>query len=188
MALVCERALATVQASVHRAEGCASRFAGIRPQRPPGLLQLAQDCHGAPGIVNRLAAAPRTPEWDRLLLQAGELIWRAGPLAKGAGLCHGTTCSGFAMLKLWRRSAETVWLDRARALAMHGCGQIARSCAEFDCGRHSLCTGELGLACLLWGCIAGNAACRPSMSSEVLIPRPIAPGTAKRRWRTMAPR
>jgi len=156
VALVCERALATLQVTAHRVDGGANWFAGIHPQRLPGVPPLVQDCHGAPGIVNRLAGAPCTREWDRLLLQAGELTWRAGPLIKGAGLCHGTAGSAFAMLKLWRRSGEPVWLDRARTLAMHGCGQVARSRAEYQRGRHSLWTGDLGLACLLWNCIAGN--------------------------------
>jgi hypothetical protein len=62
------------------------------------------------------------------------------------------------MLKLWRRSGEPVWLDRARALAMHGCGQVERHRVEYGQGRHSLWTGDLGLACLLWNCIVGTDA------------------------------
>ena len=158
VALVAERALATLQATARHADGGANWFPGINPQRPAHWLAAVQDCHGAPGIVCRLAAAPRTPEWDSLLLQAGALTWHAGPLIKGAGLCHGTAGSGFAMLKLWRRSGEPVWLDRARALAMHGCGQVERHRAEHGQGRHSLWTGDLGLACLLWHCMAGSDA------------------------------
>jgi lantibiotic modifying enzyme len=130
-------------------------FSSPNPQQPGYSLAW---CHGAPGIVCRFATAPRTPEWDQLLLQAGNLIWRAGPLSKGAGLCHGTAGSGFAMLKLWRRSGEPVWLDRARALAMHGHGQVERHRASYGQGRFSLWTGDLGLACLLWNCIAGSDA------------------------------
>jgi hypothetical protein len=158
VALAAERALATLQATVRQADGGATWFAGVNPQRPAHWLPPVQDCHGAPGIVNRLAAAPRTAAWDSLLLQAGELTWRAGPLAKGAGLCHGTAGSGFAMLKLWRRSGDAVWLDRARALALHACGQVERHRVEYGQGRHSLWTGDLGLACLLWHCIAGTDA------------------------------
>jgi hypothetical protein len=55
-----------------------------------GLIRV-QWCHGAPGIVSSLAAlAPDDPEHDRLLRAGGELVWRAGPHAKGANLCHGT--------------------------------------------------------------------------------------------------
>ena len=79
-------------------------------------------------------------------------------MSKGAGLCHGTAGSGFAMLKLWRRSGNALWLKRARALAMHGCGQVERHRAEYGQGRHSLWTGDLGLACLLWNCIGGSDA------------------------------
>ena len=102
------RALATLQATARHADGGANWFAGINPQRPADWLPPVQDCHGAPGIVCRLAAAPHTPEWDTLLLQAGALTWHAGPLSKGASLCHGTAGSGFAMLKLWRRSGDPV--------------------------------------------------------------------------------
>jgi hypothetical protein len=158
VALMTERALATLHATALHADGGANWFPGVNPQRPADWLPLVQDCHGAPGIVCRLAAAPRTPEWDALLLQAGALTWHAGPLSKGAGLCHGTAGSGFAMLKLWRRSGEQVWLDRARALAMHGHGQVERHRVEHGQGRHSLWTGDLGLACLLWNCVVGGDA------------------------------
>lgn len=158
VALMAERALATLQATAKVADGGANWFAGINPQRPAHWLPPAQDCHGAPGIICRFAGAPRTPAWDTLLLQAGELTWHAGPLSKGASLCHGTAGSGFAMLKLWRRSGDTIWLDRARALAVHSCGQVERHRVEYGQGRHALWTGDLGLACLLWNCIAGGDA------------------------------
>lgn len=158
VALMAERALATLQATARHADGGANWFPGINTQRPADWLPLVQDCHGAPGIVCRLATAPRTPEWDTLLLHAGALTWHAGPLRKGAGMCHGTAGSGFAMLKLWRRSGEPVWLDRARALAMHGYGQVERHRADYGQGRHSLWTGDLGLACLLLNCVSGSDA------------------------------
>jgi lanthionine synthetase-like protein len=158
VALITQRALATLQATARKADSGANWFPGINPERPPELLPLVQDCHGAPGIVCRLAAAPRTPEWDALLLQAGELTWHAGPLSKGASLCHGTAGSGFAMLKLWRRTGEQIWLERARALAMHGCGQVERHRLEYGQARQSLWTGDLGLACLLWNCVAATDA------------------------------
>ena len=158
VALVTERALATLQATARHADGGANWFPGVNPQRPADWLPPVQDCHGAPGIVCRLATAPRTPEWDTLLLQAGALAWHAGPLSKGAGLCHGTAGSGFAMLKLWRRSGDPAWLDRARALAMHGFEQVERHRVNHGQGRYSLWTGDLGLACLLWNCMNGSDA------------------------------
>ena len=158
VALVTERALQTLQATALRADGGANWFPGIDPGRPAGRLPLVQDCHGAPGVICRLAAAPRTPAWDSLLLAAGELTWHAGPLAKGASICHGTAGSGLAMLKLWRRSGETLWLARARALAMHAAGQVERHRQQYGCGRHSLWTGDLGAACLLWNGIVQDDA------------------------------
>lgn len=121
-----------------------------------GRLPLVQDCHGSPGIVCRLATVPRSPEWDALLRGAGELTWAAGPLSKGAGLCHGTTNSTLTMLKLWRRFRDPLWLDRARSLAMHSIEQIERHRAEYGQGRHTVWTGDLGAACVLWNCVIAD--------------------------------
>lgn len=121
-----------------------------------GGRPLVQDCHGAPGIVCRLAGVSRSPRWDRLLRGAGELTWRAGPLAKGPSLCHGTAGSAMACLKLWRRFEELKWLERARLLAMHSAEQVELARARHGQGRHSLWTGDMGVACVLWNCIAGD--------------------------------
>jgi Lanthionine synthetase C-like protein len=51
-----------------------------------------QWCHGAPGIVATLGDLMPL----EMVLAAGELIWRAGPLRKGPGLCHGTAGNGYA--------------------------------------------------------------------------------------------
>lgn len=119
-----------------------------------GGRPLVQDCHGAPGMVCRLAAAvPRSVAWDRLLLGAGELTWHAGPLAKGPSLCHGTAGSAMACLKLWRRFADPLWLERARRLALHAADQVEAARTRHRQGRHSLWTGDLGVACTLWNCI-----------------------------------
>ncbi len=121
-----------------------------------GGRPLVQDCHGAPGIVCRLAGVPRAAPWDTLLRGAGELTWHAGPLAKGASLCHGTAGSAMACLKLWRRFADPVWLERARLLALHAADQVEAARARHGQGRHSLWTGDLGVACTLWNCVAGE--------------------------------
>ena len=121
-----------------------------------GGRPMVQDCHGAPGIVCRLAGMPRSTPWDRLLRGAGELTWHAGPLTKGPSLCHGTAGSAMACLKLWRRFGEPIWLDRARRLAMHAAEQVEAARASHGQGRHSLWTGDLGVACLLWNCIVGE--------------------------------
>jgi hypothetical protein len=121
-----------------------------------GGRPLVQDCHGAPGIVCRLAGVARCAPWDRLLRGAGELTWHAGPVAKGPSLCHGTAGSALACLKLWRRFADPVWLDRARLLALHAAQQVEVARARHGRGRQSLWTGDVGVACVLWNCIAGD--------------------------------
>ena len=115
----------------------------------PDARPRVQWCHGAPGIVIALADAPRNRPLDALLLEAGELTWRAGPLRKGHGLCHGTAGNGFAFLKLHRRTRDAKWLDRARRFAMHAIAQYESRAA----GRYTLFTGDLGLALYLRACI-----------------------------------
>jgi lanthionine synthetase-like protein len=101
-----------------------------------------QWCHGAPGMVSTLG---HLLDLD-LALAGGELTWRAGPLAKGPGLCHGTAGNGYAFLVLHRRTGDDLWLDRARAFAMHAIGQVERERDEVGRGRYSLFTGDLGVA------------------------------------------
>ena len=161
---VMDRALQTLQATAQRAEGAANWHPDAHPDPARQRKMLVQDCHGAPGLICRLAAAPRTPEWDQLLVEAGDLTWRAGPLVKGASLCHGTSGSALALLKLWRRTGDALWLDRARALALHAAGQVAQHRSQYGQGRHSLWTGDLGAACILQACIDGDDAF-PSLDS-----------------------
>jgi hypothetical protein len=117
--------------------------------------RLVQHCHGAPGMVTSFAALEA--DVDDLLLAGGELTWRAGPLAKGANLCHGTAGNGYAFLKLFERTGEAVWLDRARAFAMHAIGQSEAVAAGLGRRRHSLWTGDLGLAIYLLDCLEEKA-------------------------------
>ena len=106
-----------------------------------------QWCHGAPGIV--ISTADFLPE--ELLVAGGELVWRAGPHGpdKGPGICHGTAGNGYAFLKLFERTGDEAWLDRARRFAMHALEQTERRVA----GRYALFTGELGVALYLADCI-----------------------------------
>jgi Lanthionine synthetase C-like protein len=122
---------------------------------PPKIL--VQWCHGAPGIVTSLARMPE-PRLDNLLVAAGELTWTAGPLTKGAGLCHGTAGNGYAFLKLFRRTGDERWLDRARAFAMHAIAQSDQMAEQHGQRRYSLWTGDPGVACYLWSCITGDDA------------------------------
>jgi lantibiotic modifying enzyme len=104
-----------------------------------------QWCHGAPGIVATLGSLLD----EDLALGGAELTWRAGPLEKGDGLCHGTSGNGYAFLALFERTDDELWLTRARAFAMHALEQLQ---AE----RYSLWTGCLGTALYLADCVDGG--------------------------------
>src|SRR5207247_11375928 len=110
-----------------------------------------QWCHGAPGMVTSLGRQLD----EELALAGGELTWRAGPLAKGANLCHGTAGNGYAFLALFERTGDELWLDRARAFAMHSVAQVARTRTEVGRGRYTLWSGDPGTALYLADCLAG---------------------------------
>jgi Lanthionine synthetase C-like protein len=119
--------------------------------------RICQHCHGAPGMVTTFADAPfASPELDELLLDAGRFAWAAGPLTKGSNLCHGTGGNGYAFLKLYRRTRDPVWLDRARHFAMTAIVQYRGSQIAVGRGRYSLWTGDVGLAIYLWDCITAE--------------------------------
>jgi hypothetical protein len=124
--------------------------------RQPGKAMLMQYCHGAPGFVVCAGDFPGT-SLDTLLLGAGEAIWAAGPLRKGSSLCHGTGGNGYAFLKLFARTGDALWLDRARAFAMHGIAQTRAHAAHYKRMRYSLWTGDPGFAIYLWDCINARA-------------------------------
>jgi Lanthionine synthetase C-like protein len=121
------------------------------------VRMLMQFCHGAPGFVVCLAGIPGTA-LDPLLTAAGEAIWDAGPLTKGSNLCHGTGGNGYAFLKLYRRTGDPLWLERARAFAMHGMAQMEAEALRYGQMRYSLWTGDPGFAIYLWDCLRGTAA------------------------------
>lgn len=155
-----ERALETLSLTALRAEHEGLPGLNWHPmvdaKRVAGRLPLVQDCHGSPGIVCRMATVSRSAAWDALLRGAGELTWIAGPLNKGPSLCHGTAGSVMACLKLWRRFGEASWLERARRLAMHAIEQVEAARTKFGQGRHTLWSGDLGVACMLWNCIQAD--------------------------------
>ena len=112
-----------------------------------------QWCHGAPGMVIALAPAAVDDDATReMLVAGGELIWHAGPLAKGAGLCHGTAGNALALLQLFDLTGDELWLDRARRFAMHALTQVRARREQVGRGRHSLMTGDLGVAVALVQC------------------------------------
>jgi hypothetical protein len=124
-------------------------------QNSRGQIRV-QWCHGAPGIVASLAGiAPGDDEHERLLVAGGELTWQAGPLTKGANLCHGTAGNGYAFLALFERTGDELWLERARAFAMHAAAQVEQAREQFGQSRYTLWTGDPGTALYLADCLAG---------------------------------
>jgi hypothetical protein len=119
-----------------------------RPQlvSPDGEIRL-QFCCGAPGIV--ATASDYLPR--ELLLGGAELAWRAGPpgMEKGPCVCHGTAGTGYAFLKVFARTGDERWLDHARSFALHALEQVERR----GHGRHSLFTGDVGVALYAADCI-----------------------------------
>jgi Lanthionine synthetase C-like protein len=111
-----------------------------------------QWCHGAPGIIATLAHILE----EELAVAGGELTWRAGPLRKGANLCHGTAGNGYAFLALFARTGDDRWLKQARAFAMHAAGQVEQSRSHYGRGRYTLWTGDLGTALYLADCTDGG--------------------------------
>jgi hypothetical protein len=150
-----ERLTRSLRLTARCEDGCANWPQSIGKHRPGRTAMLVQHCHGAPGIVNCFARLPDS-SIDDLLLAAGETTWRAGPLKKGAGLCHGTSGNGYAFLKLFRRTGDTRWLDRARRFAMHAIEQHESAARAFGRRRYTLWTGDLGLAIYLRNCIHGT--------------------------------
>ena len=114
------------------------------PDSPADSVRV-QWCHGAPGVVCALSGAPAHGPLDALLLAAGELVWEAGALRKGACLCHGTAGNGWAFLKLLKRTRDRKWLERARRFAMHAIEQRN--------GERGLLSGDIGVALYLRACI-----------------------------------
>jgi hypothetical protein len=100
-------------------------------------------------ITSTAALATDDEAFTELLVAGGELTWRAGPIRKGPSLCHGTAGNGYAFLKLFGRTGDERWLERARAFAMHAIGQL-------DGARFSLWTGDVGVALYLRACLDGD--------------------------------
>lgn len=111
----------------------------------PNRLQW---CHGSAGMVATLGdLMPR-----EMLVGAAELTWRAGPLAKGPGLCHGTAGNGYALLRAHELTADRTWLERARRFAVHALEQVDRAR-----GRYTLFTGDIGAALFAQSCLDVDA-------------------------------
>jgi len=151
-----ERAIVnTVERTADRRGSCANWRPQLDDTRPE-QKKLVQFCHGAPGFIICLADLPGTA-LDDLLLAGGETVWSAGPLTNGSNLCHGTGGNGYAFLKLYQRTRDSSWLDRARSFAMHGIAQTEEAAARYGQSRYSLWTGDPGFAIYLWDCLRAEA-------------------------------
>jgi hypothetical protein len=137
-----EPTLADLSPYLVRDGGLANWQPGV--EKGPDEIRV-QWCHGAPGMVATLGDLLDL----ELAVAGGELTWRAGPLAKGPGLCHGTAGNAYAFLVLHRRTGDERWLERARAYGMHAMGAVERERAAVGRGRYSLFTGDIGVALFL---------------------------------------
>jgi hypothetical protein len=108
-------------------------------------------------MITSLSGLPADDETDRLLAAGGELTWRAGPLIKGVGLCHGTAGNAYALLALHSRFGDQRWLHRARMFAMDAAADVDRRRAASGTGRYTLFTGDIGVALLLRSCLNADA-------------------------------
>jgi hypothetical protein len=50
-------------------------------------------------------------------LRAGEVVWQRGLLKKGPGLCHGVSGNALALLRLYKATGDSMWLQRAQQYA-----------------------------------------------------------------------
>jgi lantibiotic modifying enzyme len=153
-ALAAETAAVLAQ-HAFREKGLANWPGSPRPQLVvPGRGIRLQWCTGAPGIL--------VGAWEyldeELLLAGAELIWKAGAHGdeKGHGICHGTSGNGFALLKVFARTGDELWLGRARRFAVHALGQAERLRAA-NGGRYSLWTGDIGTALFAAACLDVDA-------------------------------
>jgi lanthionine synthetase-like protein len=115
-----------------------------------GQIRVQWDA-GAPGIMTSASSYLD----EELLLAGAELTWRAGPpgLEKGPCICHGTAGNGYGFLKVFERTEDQRWLQRARRFAVHALDQVRRGREERGRGRYSLWTGDVGAALYAADCL-----------------------------------
>ncbi|RLQ20562.1 lanthionine synthetase [Seongchinamella sediminis] len=149
----------TVTRTAQREQGLANWPPSIGKARKGRDRNLVQQCHGSPGFVISLSAlyGRGYEDVDQVLLEAGELTWKAGPLNKYPGLCHGTPGNGYALLKLYHLTQDARWLQRARQFAVSALEQRAEYAESRRASNSSLWDGDMGLALFLADCIDARA-------------------------------
>ncbi|HEX4955154.1 MAG TPA: lanthionine synthetase LanC family protein [Thermoanaerobaculia bacterium] len=106
---------------------------------------MAGWCNGSCGYVFLWTLAERTFEDGRFLPLARGAAWDSWDAPdRISQLCCGLAGRAYALLNLWRLTAEPVWLARARELAGRGASE-GQAPGEHP---HSLYKGDLGLAVL----------------------------------------
>ena len=102
-------------------------------------------CNGACGYVFLWTLAHRLLDDPRYLELAYGAAWRSWDAPEQiVTLCCGLAGRAYALLNLYRHTNETVWLDRARDLALRA-ARTGDTTKEYP---HSLYKGEFGLAVL----------------------------------------
>lgn len=163
--MIAKRTVSTLKIAVKQKNNMANWCVCTKPDIDKMLVQW---CHGAAGIVTAMSRTPtidsyESKQLDQLLDETGELVWQAGPLIKGSGICHGTSGNGYAFLYLYRKTEKSVWLDRARKFAMHSIEQCQAARLHYGQGRYTLWTGDAGLAVYLHHCIYPEKAAIPGL-------------------------
>ncbi|MCK5905695.1 MAG: LanC-like protein, partial [Gammaproteobacteria bacterium] len=163
--MIIKRTVGTLIISVKRKNNLANWTLYTKPDIDKLLVQW---CHGAAGIVTAMSRTPsidshKSKQLDELLDETGELVWQAGPLTKGSGICHGTSGNGYAFLYLYKKTGKLVWLNRAKKFAMHSIKQCQKSRLHYGQGRFTLWTGDAGLAIYLYHCMYPEKAAIPGL-------------------------
>tara|TARA_R110000737_G_scaffold274043_1_gene280935 strand:+ start:635 stop:1840 length:1206 start_codon:yes stop_codon:yes gene_type:complete len=163
--VIINRTISTLNISAKRAANLTNWVLCTKPNIDKLLVQW---CHGAAGIVTAMAMTPKNNSLnskllDKILVSTGELVWQAGPLVKGANICHGTSGNGYAFLYLYKRTGNSIWLDRARKFAIHAVEQCKKDRLHYGQGRYTLWTGDAGLAIYLHHCLYPENAAIPGL-------------------------
>ena len=116
-----------------------------------------QWCHAGSGH-RRLPAGLRRPTTRSATSRLGRRVnGGRGPRRKAPTSPRHRRGTGYAFLKLFERTGDDLWLERARAFAMHAVGQVERATARYGRGRHTLWTGDPGTALYLHSCLTATS-------------------------------
>jgi hypothetical protein len=130
------------------------------------LQRIAQSSASADRLAELIAANAQDEHRELMwgsaaMTETGFLGERAGvPGQVAAGskqpVVHGTAGNGYAFLALLERTGDELWLERARAFAMHAAAQVVHAREAHGQGRFTLWTGDPGVALYLADCLAGG--------------------------------